>query len=182
MVIREATTSYSPTAHFRKTPMNVPPFLLTLWNPLQPLLADLTSLAIRLTIGQAFMQTGWGKLHNLDNVTKFFASLGIPAPQLQAAFVGGLELVGGALLIVGLVVRPIAVLLLGTMAVAILTADRDGFLAALAINPEKNLTDVVPWMFGLLLLALLTWGPGRLSLDALLWNGKKPAPGKPKAG
>ena len=37
-------------------------------------------LFVRLYWGFQFMQTGWGKLHNLAHVTHFFTSLGIPAP------------------------------------------------------------------------------------------------------
>jgi putative oxidoreductase len=29
-------------------------------------------------------QSGWGKLHNLDKVTEFFASLNMPAPAQMA--------------------------------------------------------------------------------------------------
>ena len=140
----------------------------------QRIAADATALLIRLTIGQAFMLTGLGKLRNHERTADFFSSLGIPAPGLQAWFIGGLELVGGGLLLLGLVTRPIATLLLGTMAVAILTADREDFLGALALSPEKGLTDVVPWMYGLLLLALLAHGAGRLSLDRLIFAKKQP--------
>ncbi len=122
----------------------------------------------RLTIGQAFLLTGLGKLRNLDATTGFFASLGIPAPGLHAAAIGGLELVGGGLLIIGLAVRPTAFLLLATMAVAILTAHRGEFTAALALSPESGLTDLVPWMFGLVLLPLLAHGGGRLAIDRLI--------------
>ena len=42
-------------------------------------------LAIRLYWGANFFATGRGKLMNLDNVTKFFESLNIPAPGANAA-------------------------------------------------------------------------------------------------
>jgi len=38
-------------------------------------------------LGWQFMQTGWGKLHNLAQVAQFFAGLGIPAPGPTALFV-----------------------------------------------------------------------------------------------
>ena len=38
----------------------------------------------RITVGWIFLQSGWGKLHNLPKVVSFFAELGIPAPQFQA--------------------------------------------------------------------------------------------------
>jgi putative oxidoreductase len=141
----------------------------------QRIAADASALVVRLTIGQAFLLTGLGKLRNHERTADYFNSLGIPFAGLQAWFVGGLELIGGGLLILGLVTRPIATLLLGTMAVAILTADRTDFLGALALSPEKGLTDVVPWMFGLLLMALIAHGAGRLSLDQLLFKKKQPS-------
>src|SRR5262245_44452324 len=51
----------------------------------------------RLTLGVVFALSGWGKLHGLDQVTQYFTELGIPAPAFQAAFVSGVELVGGLL-------------------------------------------------------------------------------------
>src|SRR5258705_359728 len=51
----------------------------------------------RVTLGWIFVQSGWGKLHHLDQVVKFFTDLGIPAPQIQAPFAAGTELVCGAL-------------------------------------------------------------------------------------
>src|SRR5262245_54364779 len=83
------------------------------WLP--PLLA-------RVALGVTFVMTGWGKLHSLDSVEQFFAGLGIPAPGFQAALVATVELVGGALILVGLGTRLAAVPLAGVMAVAIATA------------------------------------------------------------
>ena len=151
-----------------------PPVVVSTLAVGQRVAADATALLIRLTIGQAFLLTGLGKLRNHERTADFFASLGIPAPGLQAWFIGGLEMVGGGLLLLGLVTRPIATLLLGTMAVAILTADREDFLGALALSPEKGLTDVVPWIYGLLLLALIAHGAGRVSLDRLIFAKKQP--------
>lgn len=138
-----------------------------------PCIAGETGLLLsRITIGQAFLLAGLGKLRNLEATTGFFTSLGIPAPGLHAAAIGGLELVGGGLLIIGLAVRPTAFLLLATMAVAILTAHRGEFTAAMAIAPEAGLTDLVPWMFALVLLPLLAYGGGRIAVDRLIHSGK----------
>src|SRR5579863_9366340 len=65
-------------------------------------------LAVRLYWGWQFMQTGWGKLTGIGKVVGFFTSLGIPAPALNAYFVSALEFGGGALLILGLGSRLIA--------------------------------------------------------------------------
>jgi DoxX len=49
-------------------------------------------LAVRLYWGWQLAQNGWGKLHNLANVTEFFAGLGLPVPGPAAVFVASFEL------------------------------------------------------------------------------------------
>ena len=76
----------------------MPSSLRTLYHHALRLTARFTwlgPLVVRLVIGVAFVVTGWGKLHNLDKVTEYFASLHIPLPGAQAAFVSTGERVGG---------------------------------------------------------------------------------------
>lgn len=132
------------------------------------LLVFLPALLTRLVIGQAFFLTGRGKLQNFDGTVTFFANLGIPMPELNAAFVSRLEYYGGMLLIVGLLTRLVAALLGSTMIVALMTADKEAFLNALMGAGEAGLTDVTPVPYGMFLLWLLFSGPGVVSLDAPL--------------
>ncbi|MGA2181931.1 MAG: DoxX family protein [Bryobacteraceae bacterium] len=145
--------------------------LIAVASSLQPLLL----LAVRLYWGWQFMQTGWGKLHRLDKVTQFFTSLGIPAAGLNAGFVSGLELVGGVLLAMGLVSRPVALLFVGDMLVAYITADRAAFLSFFS-DPDK-FVGAAPCTFLCASLLILIFGPGRFSLDALAdrWFTKRRA-------
>jgi len=122
-------------------------------------------LLTRVAMGWVFFESGRGKFNNLEGVTQYFTSLGIPAPGLQAPMVATVELVCGLLLIVGLGTRFAASLLASTMVVAILTE----FHAYL--TPEKSWSD----LFGLAefcYLLLFTWlianGGGLLSLDRLV--------------
>jgi putative oxidoreductase len=140
-------------------------------TPLQPLVA----LATRIVIGQAFVLTGLGKWRNFDRTAAFFADLGIPVPKANAAFIATLELVGGACLILGLGTRFFSLMLSATMVVAILTADRQDFLNAFALSPDKGFTDVTPVVFLLFLLWLAAFGAGRFSADAALFR-KPPKP------
>src|SRR5947209_7325429 len=78
----------------------------------------------RITIGAVFIESGWGKLHNLDKVIGFFTELGIPAARIQAPFVAGVELVCGTAVLLGLFTRLASIPLIGTMVVAIITAKR----------------------------------------------------------
>lgn len=130
---------------------------------LQPVAALLT----RLVIGTTFVRTGLGKWHNFDNTVKFFTDIHIPAPAANAAFIASLEVVGGACLVLGLGTRVFAALLSATMIVAIATADRADFLAALS-GGDKGLLDVTPVPFLLFLGWLVAFGAGAVSLDRLL--------------
>lgn len=131
-------------------------------------LGFLPGLLTRLVIGYAFYQTGSGKLAHIENTVAFFADLGIPMPELNAAFVSRLEFWGGLALVVGLLTRLAATGLLSTMVVALMTADKANFLTALSGSGDVGLTDVTPVVYGLFLLWLILKGPGALSLDALL--------------
>lgn len=123
-------------------------------------------LLVRLYWGVQFAQDGWGKLHNLEKVTDFFTSLGLPAPGLTAAFIGGLELVGGVLLAIGLGSRLIALLLTCNMLMAYVTADREAFLSFFS-DPDK-FYGATPYTYLFASLIVLIFGPGKFSVDALL--------------
>lgn len=131
-------------------------------------LAFLPPLVTRLVMGQSFYLTGRGKLANFARTVEFFAGLGIPMPELNAAFVSRLEFYGGILLVVGLATRIVAAGLASTMVVALATADRQSFVDALRMTGDGGLTDVVPFVYLMFLVWLVIAGPGSLSVDALL--------------
>lgn len=127
---------------------------------------DVVLLVLRLVWGWQFLTTGLGKLQNHARVTEFFTSLGIPMPGLNAWLVGGLEMAGGALLLLGLFSRPIALLLTGNMFVAYLTADRPAFLGV--FHDLDTFLRADPFWFLFVSIVVLTLGPGSLSVDRLL--------------
>jgi putative oxidoreductase len=149
-------------------------------------LAFLAPLLTRLVMGQAFHQTGSGKIENFANTVSFFTELEIPMPEANAFFIARLEYWGGLLLIVGLATRLVSGLLASSMAVALATADRETFLDALRGASDAGLTDVVPFVYLLFLLWLVLAGPGLVSLDALVarWldrpSGQPGAPVSPR--
>jgi putative oxidoreductase len=122
-------------------------------------------LVVRLYWGWQISQNGWAKLHNLDHVTEFFASLGLPAPHLTAAFVSSTELVVGILLAVGLLSRVAAVALAVDMTMAYVTADREALFSFLS-DPGK-FYNADPYTFLFAALLILIFGPGWISLDTL---------------
>jgi len=125
-------------------------------------------LLTRLVVGFAFYDSGSGKLNNMENTVNFFTTLGIPFPELNAAFVARLEYYGGMLLLAGALTRIVALLLSSTMIVALLTADRETFVGAFLRTSEAGLSDVAPFVLGVFLSWLVIRGAGALSVDALL--------------
>ena len=125
-------------------------------------LAWVGPLLVRLTLGLVFVTNGWGKLHSLDEITQFFASLHIPAPGFHAAMVSTIEFAGGLLLIAGLATRIVSALLIGVMAVAILTAKLPDLHGVVDLANTIELTYLVMFVW------LVVAGAGAASLDHLI--------------
>jgi len=122
-------------------------------------------LLIRLYWGWQFAIDGWGKLHHLDRVGQFFATLNLPMPAHTALFVALLEFVGGITLAIGLFTRLTALVLFINMTVAFWAAEKDAFLGVLS-NPDKfQAADAYNYWFAALL--ILALGPGLFAIDAL---------------
>ncbi len=125
----------------------------------QPLLL----LLARAVVGYALFLTGKGKLTHLDGVIAFFSGLGIPAPGAMAPIIGTLELVGGLLLVIGLAARPVAALLTGTLAVALVTAHWSQLTGIL--SDPAALLGAAPTPYLMVTLLVLVVGPGRYAVD-----------------
>ena len=135
-------------------------------------------LVLRLYWGWQFAQTGWGKLMNLSRTASYFASLNIPAPQVNATMAGLTECIGGALLLVGLWSRAAALALTGVMVVAYASAEKEA-LRMITSDPDK-FTSAAPFLFLVAALVIVAFGPGVFSIDRFLFGGSKSAkPAKP---
>lgn len=130
-------------------------------SKLQPAARDIVLLFARIMIGWSFFLTGKGKIVNLERTTGFFESLGIPAPGFHAAFVGGLEMTGGLLLVLGFLSRVAALPLAIAMAAAYLAAHQEE-----AFKGMSEFVGESPFAFLLTSLMILAFGPGRMALDA----------------
>jgi putative oxidoreductase len=135
-------------------------------------LAFLPPLLTRIVLGHAFFLTGRGKLANFDTFVSFLSDQGVPWPEMNAHVVARLEYYGGILLVLGLLTRLAGLGLAGTMAVALWT-ERKPFIESWAFTGDIGPTDISPFVFLLLLSWLVVYGPGVVSLDALLarWLG-----------
>ncbi len=110
---------------------------------------------LRIATALLFLQHGTAKLFGYPHVAMFdnlklFSVLGAG---------GALELVGGALLLVGLFTRPVAFLLSGEMAVAYF-----GFHALEAFWPILNKGELAA-LYCFVFLFFSVAGPGRFALD-----------------
>lgn len=134
-------------------------------------------LAVRVTVGVVMIVAGWLKLFEFG-VPVFAQSLaaeGVPLPELFAWGVTLLELVGGVLLILGLLARPIALLLTIDMLVAMLLVSLElGFMS----TTGKSGAEINVLLIGGLL-AILFAGAGSLSVDRLVESGPARARGEP---
>ena len=119
---------------------------------------------LRIVVGIVFVMHGQQKLFEMGvgGVGGFFASLGVPAPQLAAVVVSVLETVGGIALIFGVLTRLFGLLLAGDMLVALLLVHRpNGFFAG-----DGGVELVL--LLGTAALALALTGSGALALDNVL--------------
>lgn len=121
---------------------------------------DWAALVLRLELGLIFILHGRPKFGpGRTETIGLLRSKGVPAPETTVLLLGALEVVGGALLIVGLLTRPIAILLAIEMFVAAWFISHKGFVRG------------ADWPFTLAsaTLALALLGSGTYSLDWLIW-------------
>src|SRR5882724_11092502 len=119
-------------------------------------------LLVRLFVGYFFLESGWGKIHNLDTFAERFAGWGIPAPALNAALSAWTEFLGGLLIVLGLFTRLVSIPLFINMVVATLAVrlKKLGGLDEFVELDEPLYALTFRWLF--------FSGPGRVSLDHLL--------------
>jgi len=124
--------------------------------------AWLGPLLLRLVFGWFWLETGWAKLHNLEFFAGRFVEWGIPFPTLSATVSGATDLVGGALLIVGLGTRLAAIPMIINMLVAL------AVVVLPTITTFNEFVELDEVLYVCVLFWLLMAGPGKASLDHLL--------------
>ena len=126
--------------------------------------AGLAPVALRLIVGGMMFFHGLDKLNaGPTGFGQFLQSLGLPAGVALGWAVTMLELVGGALLVIGLFSRVVSMLLIVNLVGAIVFVSGEaGLIAADGVGYERDLAYIASFI-GVVLL-----GPGRPSLDHLL--------------
>ena len=131
--------------------------------------APAATVLVRVAVGSIFLSEGIQKFLFSDALgVGRFAKIGIPAPELMAPFVGTIEIVCGALVVLGLLTRLASIPLLGVICTAICTTKvpmllKSGFWAA----AHEARTDYA-MLLGLIFLLIV--GAGPWSLDARPWG------------
>ena len=119
-------------------------------------------LVLRVVFGYFWLETGLAKVQHVDCFAERFAGWGIPFPVFSATLSAWTDLVGGALLIVGLLTRVVCVPMIVNMAVAlILVVSRD-------LTGLDDYVETSELTYILIFFWLLMAGPGKASLDTLL--------------
>jgi len=111
---------------------------------------------LRIMTGLLFLEHGTAKYLGFPHLEK------VPNPVSMSGVSGMLELVGGALLVLGLFTRPVAFLLSGNMAVAYFYAH-----APRAFFPMLNAGEAAI-LFCFVFLYIFFAGPGPWSVDAMM--------------
>jgi putative oxidoreductase len=147
------------------------------WLLNSPDSAPKATVLIRLMAGGVFLWEGILKFVYTNQGVGRFTKIGIPAPHASAAFVGGLEILGGVLLITGLFTRLIAIPFTIEMLVAIASTKIAIYLGTSPLPLPPSPPQVGIWavlhevrseyaqLFSVLFLGIV--GPGKWSLDAI---------------
>jgi len=129
-------------------------------------------LLIRVYIGYQCMISGYAHITHFQNTVEAFKGWNVPMPQFNVAFSAITEMVGGALLLLGLATRLISIPLIGNFIVAFLAVNlSDPHYYRLLRNFWNNQDvllkdDAFPFLMTAII--ILVFGPGWISLDGLI--------------
>ncbi len=126
-----------------------------------------------------FLIFGWQKLTGFGGTTAYFAHLGVPIPAVATCMAIVMELGVGAAVMLGLLTRPLAVVLgIYTIVVAFIGHPFWHMSGAEQVNAEIHFFKNVSIMAGLF--TLFVTGAGRYSLDSTLgldpWQASSRSP------
>lgn len=126
---------------------------------------DLSLLIVRLILAYGFYGPAIKKISNFDSMVIWFSeSLHLPFPWLNAVLATTTEISGVVLLFLGLMTRFISIPMMFVMVVAISTVHwSHGFHAS-------NNGFEIPLYYMIMLFVLITHGPGKYSLDEILFK------------
>ena len=140
------------------------------YTEIAKILKHLQSIALllaRLAVAYGFYEPAMMKWADMAAVAKWFGSMGIPFPTLNAYMAATTEITGVVLLTLGLFTRLISIPMIVIMIVAIVTVHLpNGFSAG-------NNGFEIPVYYMLFLLIFVSFGAGKLSLDYLIFKDEQ---------
>src|SRR5215831_19205740 len=147
------------------------------WLSQPPVDGPESTVLLRLMAGGVFFWEGILKFVYVNQGVGRFTKLGMPFPIFTADFVGGLEIVGGVLIMAGLLTRWIAIPFVIEMIVAMLSTKISLYLGTSPLPLPAAPPKIGAWAVLheirseyaqiMVILFLLMNGPGRWSVDAL---------------
>jgi putative oxidoreductase len=132
------------------------------------LVLSVVLLVTRVVIGYGFYEAGKGKLGDIQKPIDYFTQLNIPHPKANAYFVSYVEYIGGALMIVGFISRPVCAILAIDMMVAYWKADHDAVAKLLHDQDFSTFMGATPFWFLVVSLLVTAVGPGWFSIDGII--------------
>jgi putative oxidoreductase len=120
------------------------------------------ALLVRLFVGYFFLETGWGKVHDLGALSQRFVQWGIPMPTFNATLSAYTELIGGTLILVGLLTRLASIPMVINMVVAVIAVKMK------EVGSVNDFVELDEPLYALMFLWLFFVGPGWVSLDHLI--------------
>ncbi|WP_018297556.1 DoxX family protein [Corynebacterium lubricantis] len=130
----------------------------------RPVVRDFTLLLVRFVLGVVFVARGYQHwfVDGIDAVAAQFGAWNIPQAKFSAYLASSVELIGGALLIIGLMTTVVAGILLLQVALALYFVHvNNGFFV------ESGGVEY-PAVLCIALLIVVVFGAGRASLDEVL--------------
>jgi len=154
------------------------------WLTQPPVDGPASTVLIRLMAGSVFFWEGILKFVYVNQGVGRFTKLGMPFPVFTADFVGGLEIVGGLLLMAGFLTRLITIPFVIEMIVAMLSTKISLYLGTSPLPLPPAPPKIGVWAVLheirseyaqiMVVLYLLINGPGKWSLDAVLATVRRP--------
>ena len=124
----------------------------------------LVILFVRFVLAYGFAKPALLKINDIDATQKWFESLAIPFPAFTAYLVSGIEIIGIALLVLGLFTRQISILLGFVMLGAMFFVHAPHGFSVAGNGIE------IPLYYLLFLSLLASFGAGKYSLDKMLFK------------
>ena len=154
------------------------------WLTQPPVDGPASTVLIRLMAGSVFFWEGILKFVYVNQGVGRFTKLGMPFPVFTADFVGGLEIVGGLLVMAGFLTRLITIPFVIEMIVAMLSTKISLYLGTSPLPLPPAPPKIGVWAVLheirseyaqlMVVLYLLINGPGKWSLDAVLATVRRP--------